>query len=57
MAPAVGLEPTTDRLTADCSTTELNWHFYRLLPCRIMSIGLLRKASVLKLLAALISMD
>ena len=23
MAPAVGLEPTTDRLTADCSTTEL----------------------------------
>ena len=24
MAPAVGLEPTTDRLTADCSTTELH---------------------------------
>src|SRR4051812_8611548 len=23
MAPAVGFEPTTDRLTADCSTTEL----------------------------------
>ena len=23
MAPTVGLEPTTDRLTADCSTTEL----------------------------------
>ena len=23
MAPKVGLEPTTDRLTADCSTTEL----------------------------------
>ena len=23
MAPEVGLEPTTDRLTADCSTTEL----------------------------------
>ena len=23
MAPQVGLEPTTDRLTADCSTTEL----------------------------------
>ena len=28
MAPEVGLEPTTDRLTADCSTTELNWHFF-----------------------------
>ena len=26
MAPAVGLEPTTDRLTADCSTTELRWN-------------------------------
>lgn len=24
MAPAVGLEPTTNRLTADCSTTELH---------------------------------
>ena len=23
LAPEVGLEPTTDRLTADCSTTEL----------------------------------
>ena len=23
MAPQVGLEPTTDRLTAECSTTEL----------------------------------
>ena len=23
MAPKVGLEPTTNRLTADCSTTEL----------------------------------
>jgi len=23
MAPGVGFEPTTDRLTADCSTTEL----------------------------------
>ena len=23
MAPQVGFEPTTDRLTADCSTTEL----------------------------------
>ena len=23
LAPKVGLEPTTDRLTADCSTTEL----------------------------------
>ena len=23
MAPRVGFEPTTDRLTADCSTTEL----------------------------------
>ena len=26
MAPEVGLEPTTDRLTADCSTTELLSH-------------------------------
>jgi hypothetical protein len=26
MAPQVGLEPTTDRLTADCSTTELLWN-------------------------------
>ena len=25
MAPQVGLEPTTDRLTADSSTTELLW--------------------------------
>ena len=25
LAPAVGLEPTTNRLTADCSTTELRW--------------------------------
>ncbi len=24
LAPAVGFEPTTDRLTADCSTTELH---------------------------------
>ena len=23
LAPRVGFEPTTDRLTADCSTTEL----------------------------------
>ena len=26
MAPQVGLEPTTDRLTADCSTTVLLWN-------------------------------
>ena len=26
LAPAVGLEPTTNRLTADCSTTELRWN-------------------------------
>ena len=26
MAPQVGLEPTTDRLTADSSTTELLWN-------------------------------
>ena len=34
MAPAVGLEPTTDRLTADCSTTELRWNslFWRPVP-------------------------
>ena len=25
MAPQVGFEPTTDRLTADSSTTELLW--------------------------------
>ncbi len=30
MAPAVGLEPTTDRLTADCSTTELRWNNFSL---------------------------
>jgi hypothetical protein len=28
MAPQVGLEPTTDRLTADSSTTELLWNMY-----------------------------
>ncbi len=28
-APAVGFEPTTDRLTADCSTTELRRIFHR----------------------------
>ena len=28
MAPAVGLEPTTNRLTADCSTTELRWNTF-----------------------------
>jgi hypothetical protein len=27
MAPAVGFEPTTNRLTADRSTTELRWNF------------------------------
>ena len=26
MAPKVGLEPTTHRLTADCSTIELLWN-------------------------------
>ena len=26
MAPPVGFEPTTNRLTADCSTTELRWN-------------------------------
>ena len=26
MAPEVGLEPTTHRLTADCSTIELLWN-------------------------------
>src|SRR5690625_3295891 len=30
MAPQVGFEPTTDRLTADCSTTELLWNVYDL---------------------------
>gem|GEM_PF-4531515 len=28
MAPAVGFEPTTNRLTADRSTTELRWNTY-----------------------------
>ena len=31
MAPQVGFEPTTDRLTADCSTTELlrnNYYYF-----------------------------
>ena len=28
MAPAVGFEPTTNRLTADRSTTELRWIFF-----------------------------
>ena len=27
MAPEVGLEPTTDRLTVDCSTIELLWNY------------------------------
>ena len=26
LAPQVGFEPTTDRLTADCSTAELLWN-------------------------------
>src|SRR5699024_1229681 len=26
MAPQAGFEPATDRLTADCSTTELPWN-------------------------------
>src|SRR5689334_21653149 len=29
LAPAVGFEPTTNRLTADRSTTELRWNFGR----------------------------
>ena len=29
MAPAVGFEPTTNRLTADRSTTELRWIVFR----------------------------
>jgi hypothetical protein len=28
LAPAVGFEPTTNRLTADRSTTELRWNNY-----------------------------
>ena len=28
LAPAVGFEPTTNRLTADRSTTELRWNFF-----------------------------
>src|ERR1041385_7018629 len=34
MAPEVGLEPTTHRLTADCSTIELLWNSYQLIPTR-----------------------
>ena len=30
MAPAVGFEPTTNRLTADRSTTELRWIMLKL---------------------------
>ena len=30
LAPQVGFEPTTDRLTADCSTTELLWNMQNL---------------------------
>ena len=30
MAPQVGFEPTTDRLTADCSTTELLWNMFNI---------------------------
>jgi uncharacterized protein YjeT (DUF2065 family) len=32
MAPQVGFEPTTDRLTADCSTTELLRNSKELIP-------------------------
>ena len=32
MAPQVGFEPTTDRLTADSSTTELLWNGIKKLP-------------------------
>ena len=35
VAPAVGFEPTTNRLTADRSTTELRWNFLRRLRARI----------------------
>src|SRR5437764_15320278 len=34
LAPELGLEPTTHRLTADCSTIELLWNPYRLIPTR-----------------------
>jgi hypothetical protein len=30
VAPAVGFEPTTNRLTADRSTTELRWNVFRI---------------------------
>ena len=29
LAPQVGFEPTADRLTADCSTTELLWNKFK----------------------------
>ena len=36
MAPQVGLEPTTDRLTADSSTTELLWNNTNNLPGNVL---------------------
>jgi hypothetical protein len=40
-APAVGFEPTTNRLTADRSTTELRWIFCRLRVAYMLPTGLL----------------
>ena len=45
MAPKVGLEPTTNRLTAGCSTTELlrNIIIYLCLPCTFIIITIAKK--------------
>ena len=40
MAPQVGFEPTTDRLTADSSTTELLRNNYKLLVFTKTMVGL-----------------
>lgn len=45
MAPGVGLEPTTNRLTADCSTIELPWsgvkYLYQPFGCTRLKIACL----------------
>jgi hypothetical protein len=55
MAPQVGLEPTTDRLTADSSTTELlrnnnisflNFVYYRVSPSQKVTQGAARRVQL-----------
>ena len=45
VAPTAGFEPTTDRLTADCSTAEL---------CRNLSVPLSRNMRILTLAFVLV---